>query len=59
MIRIYSMERKENMLGSPRVVDFQKAAQYNEEIEKGKLIFFLEETDDISCYCLCGLCFRI
>ena len=45
---------EEKKLPPPKVVDFQRNSRYADIISKGREIFFKEETDDISNYCLCG-----
>ena len=45
---------KKKILPPPKVVDFQRNSRYADIISKGREIFFKEETDDISNYCLCG-----
>ena len=45
---------KKKALESPRVIDFPNTATYCEIIEKSKHIFFPQESDDVTCYCLCG-----
>lgn len=45
---------KKTTLPPPRMVDFPKSSHYKDIINKGRSIFFKNESDDPACYSICG-----
>lgn len=45
---------KKKNIPSPRIIDFHKSSSYEDIINKGRSVFFENESDDLTCYSLCG-----
>ena len=53
---VFNKEKQRGVknIPSPRIIDFHKSSSYEDIINKGRSVFFENESDDLTCYSLCG-----